>query len=220
MDINSYTNQKFTGAYRFKPMPAKYYEELKRLVPLKSRIIFDNVKENGDIVHVNHSCYDQRVQNFIKKKGIGFEYYPKIKLSDKLTKGILYSLIKRDTAQNDVIKNMPALKSLILKDNILRSKSAVNHIDDIFKTLRLNVDNPKFVILKNGLPKIVDKSKERSIYLSTNYTSKYYVYVKPNSQNQPSSRYLLYENGKKFVKEYNTPEEITNFNKLSCIISD
>ncbi len=171
-------------------------------------------------MHVNHSCYDERISKFLNDNFITFEYFPRIKLSDKLTNDVVNYLIKRDIEQNNVIKNSFVLKSEILKGNISRSKILLKHLDSIFKTLRLNVEKPKMEIMKNGLPKIRDDAKERTIYFSTNYTSKYYVFVKPDSKNQPASRYLLYNNGSVLVKEYNTPEEIKNFNHLSGLVSD
>lgn len=223
MNINNNSNinqYSFSGAFKFKPMKPELYEELQRLVPVKSRVIYGKANKNGDIIMVSHSCYDNRVCSFIGSKNIEFEYYPKIKFSDKLTKDIACSLVKRDKVQNNLISNLFLLKSHILKENITRTKTSLNHIENIFKTLGLNVENPKIEIMKNGLPKIRDNAKERSIYLSGNYTSKYYVYIKPDSPNIPSSRYLLYGNGEIFVKEYKTPEEIKNFTKLSGIISD
>ena len=148
------------------------------------------------------------------------EYFPKIILGDKLTKAITGKLIKRDMAQNDVISDLTALNSEVIKDNIVNSRSVKKHIDKILKTLRLNIEKPIIGTTIDGLAKIRDNVKARTIYLSPNFRNKYYVYIKPDSSNQDSGRYLLSEKGKKILKEYKTPEEIEVFKNCSCIISD
>ena len=220
MEINNISNQTFTSAFKFGKISDDCYKELNSLVNINSKKIFNGVIRGGDTVFVNHSCYDERVKNFIRSNNIKFEYFPDIKFSDKLTKDNLRYLIKKDKNQNNVIKNLFALNAYIIKDNIARGKAIFKHLKYICKTLRLNIDNPEFAITENGLPKIRDNSKERTIYISSNYGSKYYVYVKPDSSNKDSARYLLFGNGRKFIKEYKTPEDISKFKRLSCIIPD
>lgn len=220
MDIKYSNNQNFTSAYRFSAIQNKSYKDLHRLISKPSSKIFNCVNEKGDVVLVNHSCYDERVKNFIKKNKLCFQFFPNIKLNDNLTKDTLKSLIIREIKEKNTISNIFVLSDHVMKNNISRGKSLVKHMNNIFKTLRLNVDKPEIHVMENGLSKIRDNSKLRTIYVSPNYASKYYVYVKPDSLNQESSRYLLFHNGKKLIKEYRTPEEIAVFKKNSCIISN
>ena len=220
MEINNISNLTFTSAFKFGKISDDCYKELNSLVNSGSKKIFNSVAKSGDIVIVNHSCYDERVKNFINKKSLKFQYFPNIKFSDKLTKDTLKGLIIRNKNKNDVIKDSFVLNAHIVKENIIRGKCIFKHLKYILRTLRLNVDEPKIGIAENGLPKIRDNSKERTIYVSSNYGSKYYVYVKPDSSNQSSSRYLLYGNGRKLIKEYKSPEEILKFKNLSCIVRD
>ena len=220
MNIDCSSNIGFSGAYRFTSMSAQAYDMLHHIIPKKSYKIYNCVNEKGDVVLVNHACYNDRVKDFIKNNCLKFTYFPKIKLGEKLTKEILQSLIMRDISDKSTINNILSLSSHVFKGNVSASNELLKHLDTIFSTLGLNVENPRIEIMKNGLPKIRDYAKNRTIYFSPNYTSKYYVYVKPDSINQEGRRYLLYFNGEKLIKEYKTPDEIMNFNKISGIIRE
>lgn len=221
MRINNCENcVNFNGAYRFQALNNKAYVNLLYITPKDNCKIFHDINAKREVIFACSTAYNSKVRNFIKDNHLNFQYFPKIKLGEKLTETIVGKLIKRDTAQNDVITDLPALNSEVIKDNIINSRSVKKHMDKIFKSLRLNIEKPVISTTADGLPKIRDNVKERTIYLSPNYQNKYYVYIKPDSPNQDSGRYLLSEKGKKILKEYKTPEEIEVFKACSCIVPD
>ena len=196
-NINENDKTNFTSAFRFRKLTGSQYTDLRHVVSKSARQIYPSLIEKGDIVVVNQGSYDLRVQNFIKDNNLNFEYYPTIKLSEKLKGNIVKSLVLQNMSNKNFINNALVLNSKVLKDNISASKNLLKVVDKIFKTLRLNVDKVDFKLSKNGLPVIKDNTKLRTIYFSPNFNSKYYVFVKPNSANQPSSRYLLLATVKK-----------------------
>lgn len=217
LEINSYSNINFRGAFRIKPSETLAQKEIPELFT-QGRQIFNNILEKGDKVIVLRDNYDKRVGNYIREKNLqNIEYYPQINtksgLDSEEPQGLL-NLINDKTKK--VITQLDEIFLVISgqkKDKKPRKTPNIEkEVRKISNALRLNIENPK--ILSNKKSTIIrDDDKKRTIEIIGLNKATSYVYLKPDSLSESSTRCIIDGKGN-LVKKFETPNEILKFLKL------
>jgi len=212
MDIKNTSNINFSGTFVFLPQNPKVREAIPQIIK-KGKQVFYDIKNAGDIALVTQDKYDKRVCEFIENNGTKFEYYPEIStkdgLDDEIPSGLKKLIAVRD---NCIIKNLQLLKRFISKESLhLRIQS--KYITDAINTLRLNVENAKIEINDKGLFIIRDAGKGRTIKSTGFKNGMGYFFIIPDTLDRDTYRYLIGKNGQVIIKEFQTPKDISAFNK-------
>ena len=212
MKTNNISNQNFTGTFIFTPKTKETREAIPNIIK-KGRQIFHNIRTEGDVVIVTRDNYDKKVHEFITKAGLKFSYCPKIStksgLDDEQPEK-LKELLKIHA--NSIRENCTALTEYIPAKK-LNFEEQSNYLKETLTTLRLNVDDAIVTQDKRGIYSIVDKAHKRTIKSSGFKNGIAYIYIQPDSYSQSSYRFLVGQNGKEILKQYETPEETKLFNK-------
>lgn len=206
------TNTNFKGAFILKNANQSVKDKVPHIIK-QGRQIFYNIKHDGDIVLVVRDKYDKRVCEFINNEKTAFEYYPEIStksgLDDEIPEGLKKLL---NTKNNCVISNLNILNKFLLS-GVVHLNRQIEYLQEALNTLRLNVEKLKIKIDNKGIFVIRDEQKQRTIKSSGIHGGCTYVCVIPDSKWQETERFLVGRNGKEIIKEYNTPNEILEFNK-------
>lgn len=215
MQIAKTQNQNFEGSFRIKPNEVNAKIEIPQLFT-QGRQIFNDILEPGDKFIVLRDKYDKRVGKYIKENGIsGIEYFPEINtksgLDDEKPEGLL-KLVKAETVK--VITNI----SEICKASMAPSKKTANppkvisEVNKVANALRLNIENPQ-ITSTHSSTKVRDDEKKRTVELIMKDRGLTYVYVKPDSLYEDSTKCIIDGKGN-IVKKFETPEEIIKFMKV------
>ncbi len=212
MQINKTTNTNFTGTFILKPKHLETKEAIPNIIK-QGRQLFYNIENEGDVVLVTRDKYDTKVKDFIEAQKIDFTYYPEISTQSGLDDEVP-SLLKKllNIKNNCVINNLKILNKFLSNTNIQLNKQG-EYFEQALNTLRLSVENPKIEIDSKGMFVIRDNTKQRTIKSTGFRGGSAYIYIVPDSINQESKRFLLGQNGKQIIKEFNTPTDMRNFNK-------
>lgn len=209
------SNTNFKGAFRIKPCEAKAQKEIPTLFT-QGRQIFSDILEKGDQFVVIRDNYDKRIGNYIKENAIkNIEYYPQINTKcglDSEKPQELIELIKGNTTE--VLFNIEDILAKIFDTKKIKHKKTITldeDITNITNALRLNIENPKITVNKNSTT-IRDEEKKRSIEFVKTLANRYFVYVKPDSISESTTRCLLDKRGN-IIKFYDTPDDIYSFLK-------
>lgn len=212
---NNISNTNFTGAFRIKPQDVKAKAEIPAMFT-QGKQVFHNVLEKGDEVIVLRDNYDKRVGKYIQENGLtNLEYYPKINtksgLDDEQPEGLI-QLMKDKTAEiktelEDIVATISGQKG-IRRPKKFRAEKEVKKIAN---ALRLNIENPEITTSKN-VTRIRDNQKGRTIEVIATNPATSYVYVKPDSLNEDSTKCIINTQGQ-VVKRFETPKDITKFMK-------
>ena len=207
----SHVNTNFKGAFilNIKNKPVK--ESVPAIIK-KGRQIFYDIKKDGDVVLVTKDKYDKYVHEFINNEKLDFIYYPEIStksgLDDKIPSGLKKLL---NIKNNCVINNLEILNKFFDNGKLHLSKQS-EYLQEAMNTLRLSIENLKINLTPKGVFVIKDTVKQRKILSSGFKNGEAFICVIPDSKWQETKRYLLSKNGQKIIKEYNSPDEIKEFN--------
>lgn len=224
MKTNNVSSTGFNGAFIINFNNSKIKESIPNILR-KGKQVFYDIKTPGDVVLVTKDKYDKRVGEFIHSNNLGFEYYPEISTSCGLDDQIPSVLKKMlDIKNNCVIKDWNLLNKFFVNTK-LHLSSQGKYLKEAMDTLRLNVGKSKVEIDSKGHFVVRDIEKERTIFSTGFKDGMSYICVVPNSLNQETKRFLVGQNGKNIIKEFNTPKDIADFNKafkktVSSILED
>lgn len=211
---NSINNTNFTGTFRIKPQELKAQKEIPELFT-QGRQIFHDILEKGDEVIVLRDKYDKRVGKYIQENNIKeLEYYPTINTKSGLDNEEpekLIALMKEKAVE--IKTGLADIYARISKQKIEKKpRSANKMLQNISKSLRLNIENPIVKTTKQStIVRDVEKQRTIEIIAPNNATS--YVYVKPDSLNEDSIKCILDGKGQ-ITKTFTTPKEISKFMRL------
>ena len=212
MNINNTSNTNFKGTFILNPQNLKTKEAIPNIVK-QGRQLFYNIKHPGDVVLVTKDKYDRRVSDFIGSKKLTFEYYPEISTKSGLDSQKPFGLTKLLCLHDScVVKNLKLLKRF-LSGNPPHLNKQSEYLSDTLKTLRLNINNHKIEVNNKGIFTIRDDAQKRTIKSTGFKDGMTYVYIRPDAPWGDSKRFLVGQNGKKIVKEYQTPREIMEFDR-------
>ncbi len=205
----------YTGTFRFPTNEKKAQSEILGMIK-NGKQVFHNVLEQGDFVLVTRSASDIKTANYVKSNKInGVEYYPNINTKSGLDEEEPQKLINLIKSQADtIIKNMDEViekATKLMPKKYPKDYKVKREIATITDALRLNVENPEI----NYYPShthVRDYMKKRTIEIITPQKGTNYVYLKPDSLNEPSTRCIIDGKGN-ILKTYNTPTEIVKFAK-------
>lgn len=208
----NYTN--FTGTFRIKPQELKAQKEIPELFT-QGRQIFHDILEKGDEVIVLRDKYDKRVGKYIQENNIKeLEYYPTINTKSGLDNEEpekLIALMKEKAVE--IKTGLADIYARISKQKIEKKpRSANKMLQNISKSLRLNIENPIVKTTKQSTI-IRDVEKQRTIEIIAPNNATSYVYVKPDSLNEDSIKCILDGKGQ-ITKTFTTPKEISKFMRL------
>ena len=213
---NNISNTNFMGAFRIQPQNVKANAEIPAMFT-QGYQVFRNIKEKGDMVVVLRDNYDKRVGNYIQKNNLtNLEYYPKINtksgLDDEKPEGLI-ELIKDKavvvkTELEDIISTISEQKG-IKRPKKYRAEKEVKKISD---ALRLNIENP-IIESNKSFTKIRDNQKGRTIEVIATNPATSYVYVKPDSLNEDSTKCIINTKGQ-IIKTFTNPKDISKFMKM------
>lgn len=208
----NYTN--FTGTFRIKPQELKAQKEIPELFT-QGRQIFHDILEKGDEVIVLRDKYDKRVGKYIQENNIKeLEYYPTINTKSGLDNEEpekLIALMKEKAVE--IKTGLADIYARISKQKIEKKpRSANKMLQNISKSLRLNIENPIVKTTKQSTI-IRDVEKQRTIEIIAPNNATSYVYVKPDSLNEDSIKCILDGKGQ-ITKTFTTPNEISKFMRL------
>lgn len=213
---NNISNTNFMGAFRIQPQNVKAKAEIPAMFT-QGYQVFRNIKEKGDMVVVLRDNYDKRVGNYIQKNNLtNLEYYPKINtksgLDDEKPEGLI-ELIKDKavvvkTELEDIISTISEQKG-IKRPKKYRAEKEVKKISN---ALRLNIENP-IIESNKSFTKIRDNQKGRTIEVIATNPATSYVYVKPDSLNEDSTKCIINTKGQ-IIKTFTTPKDISKFMKM------
>lgn len=211
---NSINNTNFTGTFRIKPQELKAQKEIPELFT-QGRQIFHDILEKGDEVIVLRDKYDKRVGKYIQENNIKeLEYYPTINTKsglDDQEPEKLIALMKEKAVE--IKTGLADIYARISKQKIEKKpRSANKMLQNISKSLRLNIENPIVKTTKQSTI-IRDAEKQRTIEIIAPNNSVSYVYVKPDSLNEDSIKCILDGKGQ-ITKTFTTPNEISKFMRL------
>ena len=207
----------FNGAFRLKPNAKQVQKDVPELFT-QGKQVFSDILEKGDKVIVLRDQYDKRVGKYIKDNNItDIEYYPQINTKcglDTEEPEKLINLIQMKTTK--VITDLQEMFETIAKQKRPKKPArSKNMLENISTALRLNIEHPLIVSTKNSTV-IRDNTKKRTIEIISKVPETLYVYVKPDSIGEASTRCIINSKGQ-VVKTFETPEEIhkffKNFNK-------
>lgn len=211
---NSINNTNFTGTFRIKPQELKAQKEIPELFT-QGRQIFHDILEKGDEVIVLRDKYDKRVGKYIQENNIKeLEYYPTINTKSGLDNEEpekLIALMKEKAVE--IKTGLADIYARISKQKIEKKpRSANKMLQNISKSLRLNIENPIVKTTKQSTI-IRDAEKQRTIEIIAPNNATSYVYVKPDSLNEDSIKCILDGKGQ-ITKTFTTPNEISKFMRL------
>ena len=211
---NSINNTNFTGTFRIKPQELKAQKEIPELFT-QGRQIFHDILEKGDEVIVLRDKYDKRVGKYIQENNIKeLEYYPTINTKSGLDNEEpekLIALMKEKAVE--IKTGLADIYARISKQKIEKKpRSANKMLQNISKSLRLNIENPIVKTTKQSTI-IRDAEKQRTIEIIAPNNATSYVYVKPDSLNEDSIKCILDGKGQ-ITKTFTTPKEISKFMRL------
>lgn len=211
---NSINNTNFTGTFRIKPQELKAQKEIPELFT-QGRQIFHDILEKGDEVIVLRDKYDKRVGKYIQENNIKeLEYYPTINTKsglDDQEPEKLIALMKEKAVE--IKTGLADIYARISKQKIEKKpRSANKMLQNISKSLRLNIENPIVKTTKQSTI-IRDVEKQRTIEIIAPNNATSYVYVKPDSLNEDSIKCILDGKGQ-ITKTFKTPKEISKFMRL------
>lgn len=211
---NSINNTNFTGTFRIKPQELKAQKEIPELFT-QGRQIFHDILEKGDEVIVLRDKYDKRVGKYIQENNIKeLEYYPTINTKSGLDNEEpekLIALMKEKAVE--IKTGLADIYARISKQKIEKKpRSANKMLQNISKSLRLNIENPTVKTTKQSTI-IRDAEKQRTIEIIAPNNATSYVYVKPDSLNEDSIKCILDGKGQ-ITKTFTTPKEISKFMRL------
>ena len=211
---NSINNTNFTGTFRIKPQELKAQKEIPELFTQGSQI-FHDILEKGDEVIVLRDKYDKRVGKYIQENNIKeLEYYPTINTKSGLDNEEpekLIALMKEKAVE--IKTGLADIYARISKQKIEKKpRSANKMLQNISKSLRLNIENPIVKTTKQSTI-IRDVEKQRTIEIIAPNNATSYVYVKPDSLNEDSIKCILDGKGQ-ITKTFTTPNEISKFMRL------
>lgn len=211
---NSINNTNFTGTFRIKPQELKAQKEIPELFT-QGRQIFHDILEKGDEVIVLRDKYDKRVGKYIQENNIKeLEYYPTINTKSGLDNEEpekLIALMKEKAVE--IKTGLADIYARISKQKIEKKpRSANKMLQNISKSLRLNIENPIVKTTKQSTI-IRDVEKQRTIEIIAPNNATSYVYVKPDSLNEDSIKCILDGKGQ-ITKTFTTPNEISKFMRL------
>lgn len=211
---NSINNTNFTGTFRIKPQELKAQKEIPELFT-QGRQIFHDILEKGDEVIVLRDKYDKRVGKYIQENNIKeLEYYPTINTKSGLDNEEpekLIALMKEKAVE--IKTGLADIYARISKQKIEKKpRSANKMLQNISKSLRLNIENPIVKTTKQSTI-IRDVEKQRTIEIIAPNNATSYVYVKPDSLNEDSIKCILDGKGQ-ITKTFTTPKEISKFMRL------
>ena len=211
---NSINNTNFTGTFRIKPQELKAQKEIPELFT-QGRQIFHDILEKGDEVIVLRDKYDKRVGKYIQENNIKeLEYYPTINTKSGLDNEEpekLIALMKEKAVE--IKTGLADIYARISKQKIEKKpRSANKMLQNISKSLRLNIENPIVKTTKQSTI-VRDAEKQRTIEIIAPNNATSYVYVKPDSLNEDSIKCILDGKGQ-ITKTFTTPNEISKFMRL------
>ena len=211
---NSINNTNFTGTFRIKPQELKAQKEIPELFT-QGRQIFHDILEKGDEVIVLRDKYDKRVGKYIQENNIKeLEYYPTINTKSGLDNEEpekLIALMKEKAVE--IKTGLADIYARISKQKIEKKpRSANKMLQNISKSLRLNIENPIVKTTKQSTI-VRDAEKQRTIEIIAPNNATSYVYVKPDSLNEDSIKCILDGKGQ-ITKTFTTPKEISKFMRL------
>ena len=191
---NNQTNLNFNGAFKIKPSELKAQTEIPALFT-QGMQKFTNIEEKGDMFIVVRDNYDKRIGNYLSENHVnGVKYYPTINtksgLDDEKPEGLLALLkdksIEVKTELDDIFEAISKQKRAPRKAKL---RTVQNELEKISNVLRLNVENPEIITNKN-FTRIRDSHKNRTIELISPNNATTYVYVKPDSLNEDSNKFM------------------------------
>ena len=211
---NSINNTNFTGTFRIKSQELKAQKEIPELFT-QGRQIFHDILEKGDEVIVLRDKYDKRIGKYIQENNIKeLEYYPTINTKSGLDNEEpekLIALMKEKAVE--IKTGLADIYARISKQKIEKKpRSANKMLQNISKSLRLNIENPIVKTTKQSTI-IRDVEKQRTIEIIAPNNATSYVYVKPDSLNEDSIKCILDGKGQ-ITKTFTTPKEISKFMRL------
>ena len=211
---NSINNTNFTGTFRIKSQELKAQKEIPELFT-QGRQIFHDILEKGDEVIVLRDKYDKRIGKYIQENNIKeLEYYPTINTKSGLDNEEpekLIALMKEKAVE--IKTGLADIYARISKQKKEKKpRSANKMLQNISKSLRLNIENPIVKTTKQSTI-IRDVEKQRTIEIIAPNNATSYVYVKPDSLNEDSIKCILDGKGQ-ITKTFTTPKEISKFMRL------
>lgn len=216
---NKYSNNTFTGAFRFKPSEIKAKLEVPNLFT-QGRQVGADILEKGDQVIIVRDNYDKRIGIYIQENGVtDVEYYPTINtksgfdferpeeiiahLKDKSTRLItnfeeMFEVISKQKRPKKVEKGLHHPKPINLEKEFER----------VTRALRLNIQNPEITISGQHM-RIYDKDKGRTLDVVL-HSGTYYTYLRYDKMSAESIMRTI--NGKgETIKNFDKPDEIHKF---------
>lgn len=210
---NTYSNDKFTGAFRIKPIETLAQKEIPELFT-QGRQVFNNIIEEGDEFIVVRNNYDKRIAKYITENNLkDIEYYPDINTSCHLDseqpEGLL-ALLKNKSLR--IITDLDEMMAVVKKQK--KAPKPINpetETEKIANALRLHIENPETTVTKNFLT-IRDNAKQRTISVVMQDNGNKYVYVRPDSSCEETIKCFINKKGE-ILHSYETPKEIHKFFK-------